>query len=370
MRVLTTLALIFSVGALKLPQNKTNVLKSDTHKILSQNTTAHAHKATQADVDKLHEKLETLAVALESTLETKLGATKIGPEMKVFVAELKKVLAETKAIKDPVVAMKKLEDARAGMSGLTAELTARQESLMKEEESQKESLLLGVLMTRQKEPIEQQFEVLRSSDFADLSVSKELLAKHDNKTALYMQVAGYLDTHKGAATTKLLLGNATEHNNAAAKVDALAKSFEQRVASLEKARDAATKRHKERMEFLKKGAEKAPQSAKAMKAMMKREERSFKKWSVMQEHDIQSMKEAVKAIKSHDVTALEKAKQALEASVRSLQSKNNGFLVLLAMGHQFMQRDCPYCAAQCVDKCHQEGKPYVTCLTDCADAGK
>lgn len=35
-----------------------------------------------------------------------------------------------------------------------------------------------------------------------------------------------------------------------------------------------------------------------------------------------------------------------------------------------MNRDCPYCAAQCVDKCHTAGKPYVQCLTDCADAGK
>jgi len=35
-----------------------------------------------------------------------------------------------------------------------------------------------------------------------------------------------------------------------------------------------------------------------------------------------------------------------------------------------MTRDCPYCAAQCVDKCHQAGNPYVQCLTDCADAGK
>lgn len=33
-------------------------------------------------------------------------------------------------------------------------------------------------------------------------------------------------------------------------------------------------------------------------------------------------------------------------------------------------RDCPYCVAQCVDKCHTAGKPYVQCLTDCADAGK
>lgn len=361
MRVFSWLAVAFCASALKTaPQNKSALAVTN-------------HKPTQADVNKLHDKLETLAGGLESMFEAKgetLGATKIGPELKVFVTELKKVLSQTKSIKDPVLAMKKLEDAKAGMAGLTAELTSRQESLMKEEESQKESLLLGVLMTRQKEPLEQQLVVLRNGDFADLDVSKALLAKHDNSTALYVQVAGYLDTHKGSNATKLIIDDAKSHNMAADKAEALAKSFEQRVSSLQKAHDAAEKRHTERMEFLKKGAEKVPKSAKAMKAMMKREERSFKKWSVMQEHDITTMKDAVIAIRKHDVKALSKAKEALEASVRGLQSKNNGFLVLLSMGHQFMERDCPYCAAQCVDKCHQEGTPYVTCLTQCADAGK
>jgi len=266
MRVISTLALLFSVTALKVPQNKTNVLKTEHHVLTKnttvpkQNTTMHtAQKVTQADVDKLHKKLETLAGALESTVETKLSATKIGPEMKVFVTELKKVLVETKAIKDPAVAMKKLSDARAGMAGLTAELTGRQEDLMKEDESQKESLLLGVLMTRQKEPIAEQMKVLQGNDFADLPVSRELLAKHDNKTALYVQVANYLDSHKGALATNLLVGNATERNNALAKVDAMAKYFEQRVGSLEKARDAATKRHVERMDFFEEGCSKGSQ---------------------------------------------------------------------------------------------------------------
>lgn len=367
MRVLSTLALILSAGALKLPSNKTQHVALPA----SSNSTAHhAHTATQADVDQLHKKLETLAEALQSTVDTKLGQTKIGPELKTFVSELKHVLAETKSIKDPAEAFKRLDDARAGMAALTGELTSRQEALMKEDEAQRESLLLGVLMTRQKEPLEEQFKVLQSADFLDLPVSKELLAKHNNQTALYVQVAGYLDAHKGAAATNFLVGNATEHNKAIAQIDALAKSFEARVTSLEKAQVAATKRHEQRMEFLKKGAEKAPKSAKAMKAMMKREERSFKKWSLTQERDIQSMKEAVKAIKSHDMKALQKAKKALEDSVRSMQSKNNGFLVLLDLGHKFLERDCPYCVAQCVDKCHQDGKPYVTCLTDCADAGK
>jgi len=44
--------------------------------------------------------------------------------------------------------------------------------------------------------------------------------------------------------------------------------------------------------------------------------------------------------------------------------------MFIQLADTYMVRDCPYCAAQCVDKCHTAGKPYVTCLTDCADAGK
>jgi len=361
MRVVAFFVAFVCACALKTaPHNKSDLVAND-------------HGPKQEDVNKLHEKLETMAIGLEKMLTSKggaLGETKIGPELKTFVTELKTVLVETQAIKDPAEAMKKLQNARAGLATLTGELTSRQESLMKEEESQRESLLLGVLMTRQKESMEKQLDVLRSNDFVDLPVSQFLLSKHENTTALYMQVAGYLDAHKGANTTNLLVNDAKSHNAAAAKAESLAASFEQRVQSLQKSHDAAERRHKERMEFLRKGAEKAPKSAKAMKAMMKREERSFKKWSVMQEHDIETMKDAVKAIRKHDVKALEKAKEALEASVRGLQNKNAGFLVLLSMGHRLMERDCPYCAAQCVDKCHQEGKPYVACLTQCADAGK
>merc|ERR1719272_1596760 len=44
--------------------------------------------------------------------------------------------------------------------------------------------------------------------------------------------------------------------------------------------------------------------------------------------------------------------------------------MFIQLSNSIMNRDCPYCAAQCVDKCHQAGKPYVQCMTDCADAGK
>jgi len=44
--------------------------------------------------------------------------------------------------------------------------------------------------------------------------------------------------------------------------------------------------------------------------------------------------------------------------------------LFIQLAASITQRDCPYCVAQCVDKCHSAGKPYVQCLTDCADAGK
>lgn len=56
--------------------------------------------------------------------------------------------------------------------------------------------------------------------------------------------------------------------------------------------------------------------------------------------------------------------------MEQMKNHNSGFLVLLSMGSELMASDCPYCVAQCVDKCHQDGKPYTTCLTTCADAGK
>lgn len=367
MRVLK-LAFFLALGA--------NALRTDPAKgaTLKTDKAPVAHKATLADVEALHAKLEKLAGALEGMVADKGGAlmkAKIGPEMQMFVKELRAVLNSTKSVKDPVAAMKKLEDARASMSALTTDLTARQEALMKEGEEQKESLLLGVLMTKQKESMDKQLEVLRNDDFKDLDVAKFLLSKHSNTTALYMQAGDYMDKHQGKASTKLVLSSASIRAQAQARADALAASFEKRVESLQKVHDAKEKQHKKRMTELEAAIKKAgKKSQKALESMKKREERSFKKWSAMQKHDIDSMKLAVKAIKTGDMKALEKAKQSLEDSIKSLKSKNGGFLVLLDLGHKLMEKDCPYCAAQCVDKCHEEGKPYVTCLTQCADAGK
>merc|ERR1719195_1205959 len=105
-------------------------------------------------------------------------------------------------------------------------------------------------------------------------------------------------------------------------------------------------------------------------SLQKGEARNFRKFQVTRLRDIANMKSAVEAVKKGDVRALERARNALAESLKALQSRNAGFLVLLSMGHKFMGKDCPYCAAQCVDRCHQRGESYAACLGECADAGK
>jgi len=44
--------------------------------------------------------------------------------------------------------------------------------------------------------------------------------------------------------------------------------------------------------------------------------------------------------------------------------------MFIQLANTYMNRDCPFCVAQCVGKCHTAGNPYTQCMTDCADSGK
>lgn len=332
------------------------------------NKTAVATNApSAADVQKLHQKLAVLAANLGQMLGTKDGAlahAKVAPALQAFLSQLNTNLKETSSIKDTAVAMKKLLDAKASIASLTSDLTTRQEALMKEDESQKESLLLGVLMTRQSEPMDKQLQILSSDDFSRLEVSKALLAKHDPKTPLFAQVATYLDKHHHSKETSHVVDSIS-------KKQGIVASLEKRVQSLEEEYKQHKQRHAKVIDGLDKRLKKASKAeTHTIGQLKKREERQFKKWAATRQHDINTMKMAVDAVKKGDMKELDHARSALQDSLKALQSSNGGFLVLLQQGHQLMERDCPYCAAQCVDKCHQEGHPYVQCMTDCADAGK
>jgi len=327
--------------------------------------------ATPADVLALHKQLETISGKLETMLNAKDGSlahAKVGPTMKVFLKELQTVLKDTAADKKlaPAAAMEKLSAAKQGLASLMGDLNSRQTELMKEDNAQRESLLLGVLMTRQKDPMDQQLEILKDDDFAELEVSKALLAKHNATTALYVQAAGYLDAHKDR---KLAPMRDAKPANPLKQVQSM---LESRLHSLEHEFEVREKFHKKKVaDFADrlKGA-KGHREQHTVNIMAKREERNFKKWAVMRKRDIKAMSDAVEGVKKGDMKAVSRAKAALEQSLKAMQGQTNGFLYLIQLGHKLTQTDCPYCAAQCVDKCHTAGNPYVKCLSDCADAGK
>jgi len=328
---------------------------------------------SQVEVDKLHKTLEAVALKLNGMLEAKDGSlshAQVGPALKMFTKELNSVLNATLPGKvAPAVALEKLTAAKHGLAGLMGDLTSRQEALMREDNDQRESLLLGVLMTHQKSPMAEQIEILQDPDFSKLAVAQALLAKHDEKVALYMQAATFLDQHpKRKPAPMTLAKNGTSAGNPLHEVQAM---LEKRLGSLEHEFAVREKLHEEKAAKFASALKNATQKEKhTVEVLSKREARNFKKWSAMRKHDIAAMRQAVEGVKKGDMKAVQRAREALMASMKALQSQTGGFLYLIQLGHTLARRDCPYCAAQCVDKCHTDGKPYVQCLTECADAGK
>lgn len=334
------------------------------------NTNASALVDNSAKIQNLRGQLAAVSAGLKPMLDpTKpLAKTEVGTDIKKFYDEMQVMINDTANKKD-AHSLEELQKAQAHVHSLVKELTARQTQLMQDGEDQQNSLLLGVLMTRQKEPVDKQLEVLMNPDFAKLPVSKALLAKKDMKTPLFQQAAEFIDAH----------GHAPAHASAVPvhgkpELSDLISGLQKRLDHLESSVAKAKTLHANETATLdaeeKKAMQKSKVKAHSIHLLKKREERKFAKMMAIQKNDMQVMKEAIAAIKKGDIQGLARAQAALTASVQAMQSHNGGFLVLMQQSLREAGKDCPFCVAQCVDKCHQAGKPYVACLTDCKDAGQ
>jgi len=330
-------------------------------------------------VMKLRAKLVKISGGLTHMLspDGAMSKTSVADVMTKFNTELQSVLKQTEKPKDMKKALKQLQDAQAGVQALTKDITQQQVRLMSEGDAQEESLLLGVLMQKQKEPMSKQMEVLTSSEFSKLKVVAAVLAAKDLKTPLFKQVATYLDQHspKPVAEPKMLdiPDKLKVNKDGKPDVTPIVLALEGRLHKMEENEARMEHHHEEEMKELDQVAAEKKKSAAAVrhiKKLKRSEERQFAKQSAMGKHDVQAIKSAIDAVKKGDMAALSKAQGALDASMKAAQARTGKFLVLIQMVHRAEGRDCPYCAAQCVDKCHTEGKSYTTCLTDCADAGK
>jgi len=370
MRTLVLITTLFSVASAANLRNATVVKQASA-------------SDEQAEVSKLQAKLEGVSAGLVKLLDPKgsLSKTRIAPEMSTFSAELIKTLAETKVEKDTKKALKKLHDAQAGVQSLTKDITLQQVRIFKEDEDQEVSLLLGVLMTKKKEPMDKQLEVMTDKEFANLAVVKAVLAAKDSKTPLFQQVAGWLDQHKNATAaapevpaSEQIPENLKKGKDGKPDVTPIVNALTARLHSLEANEKHHGMLHDEEMQEFDAAFKKAEKNnthrAHRVELMKKKEARKYAKEAAMGKHDIQSMKEAIDAVKQGNMKKLTEVQNALAASMKAMEGQSGGFLYLIQLGHRASNMDCPYCAAQCFDKCHVAGKSYVECLTDCQDAGK
>jgi hypothetical protein len=337
----------------------------------SRNGSKHTAVADIAKISALREKLLKISSGLSKIIDPSgpLAKTELGPEMAEFNARVQAVVNSTSGKSDKK-SLEQLEEVMGSVTGLVKDLNNQQMRLMQEGEEQRESLLLGVLMAQKGEPMTKQLEVLGAPDFAGLAASKAVLARRDMKTPLFQQVANFLDAHGGNGSSAGARRSAAMESHSAAlahivtSLKARLAHLEQNSRHAEEAHANATKRVKA-LEMTKDN-----RSAKIVRSIERKEDRKFQKMMAIQRQDISSMKAAISAVEHGDMQGLERARAALENSMKSMQSKNSGFLVLIQEGLRASGLDCPYCAAQCVDKCHDEGKKYVTCLEECRDAGK
>jgi len=331
-------------------------------------TAAAPPKASKDEVELVHRKLEKVAAGLEKMLgkghEGSLSDAKVAPMLQTFLKELRTTLASTAAPKDYGMALKKLRNAEAGIADLTSALSQQQAALMHQGAEEEASLLLGVLMARKGESFEKQLEVLQSPDFRNLAVSKDLLAKMDKTTPLVQQVAAWMDKHSDKKTVAAADEKAT-------KLSKTLLYFSKRVETLKREGERMKKVHDMSVSRIEELIKNSLKNEKHKYELLKRRsDRQYRKNSAVQASQLKMMENVVTALRRGDVSALRQAQEALQASMRAMKQQTGNFLHLLQLGHRLASQDCPYCAAQCIDKCHNEGKAFSECLTVCQDAGK
>jgi hypothetical protein len=340
----------------------------------------------RAEIVALRAKLSKVGGALSKAFVSQgvLAKTKVAEAVRLFIAELGRTLNETATAKNTTMAVRRLRESVQVVHALSQELTMQQVQLMRKGEEEEQNLLLGVLMTRQHEPMEKQFAVLRNPEFANLPAVVAILKANDTSVPLFQQVAAYLDhqelrnntveataSNGSSGTTKSLRGVKDVKKPDVRPVVA---ALERQLQRLEANAKLQSKQHADEIKELEAAAQKkektSPTAAKKIRRLEKEENRKHAKLDALHRHDIETLRSAVMAIKQGDMSALLKAKNALQESLRAVQAQNGGFLYLIQTLHRTEGRDCPYCAAQCIDKCHTAGQPYSVCLLDCADAGK
>jgi len=264
------------------------------------------------------------------------------------------------------------------------EMSKRQSDLTNAGDSERTSLLVSVLQNRQSEDVADQLDVVQSADFQGLPVVDYVVEHSDGKTPLVTLALQFLDEEDKAPKS-----NATANATVKAEVRKAAPTLPDAaltsiIAQLEKHEERAehtVEMLTHRQQQLKKLFEDNNSKVKAGtglntpegKFLEKKEVRKLEKRIAAETVTETALKTAIVDIKKKDVKGLEEAKDALQASMAAMvneqQSTSGDFLKLLQIEVERQPTgsfSCPYCGAQCVEKCRNtEHKSYSACLTEC-----
>merc|ERR1719420_1484965 len=294
-----------------------SALQRDTPKVKQVVTSPHEaqKEPSEKDVAEMQAHLEQVLTGLQSVAGAQKAKgeekTKFSEILQPFLKEmstvLNKVKTDTKLSKQQKWEM--LENAQKSVSGLAKDMAKRQQELTEESESEKESLLIGVLMARANRPEAEQMEVLKSEEFKNLTVVKEVLAHRESGKTLAEQVAASLDKKAGVKSTNAKFLNKQQ------AVDGIVANLQKQLDKMEKHMHLSEKEHKEHMakvtEAMKKDEDKA-RKANGTKAeiekkvqrvhnreqrVQKKLERDYQKWHALSLKDSKSLHEAIAAIK-------------------------------------------------------------------------
>lgn len=379
--VLLAGALVASARVAEKPKTKTAsaVIKPD---------------AAGDEVAALTKKVEHVVTGLEGIYaaqgKSSSGPTKFAQILKPFLSEMHKVLTEVKTDAKLTDGQKieKLHNAQASVKGLTKDMNKLTQDLHAEGEEQEDSLLLGVLMARKNRPEAEQLEVMKSGEFKDLEVVRYVLAHRDSKKNLVEQVAAYLDQKPGAKGTQApdasakkslqeltqgivgqLEGQLTKMEQHLATQEALHKNISAELSKGLKTEEAKVSHLKGTDQEKKR---KAVRAKALTNRMIKKEDREYAKQHAMASHDIATLKKAIESVKKGDMKALSSAQEALAHSLSRMQASTGDFLHFLQVSEYIdSEKDgaCPYCKAQCLEKCHSSGHSFMECMNSCADVG-
>jgi hypothetical protein len=345
------------------------------------------------DVAKLTNKLEHVIAGLDKVYqaqsEGKNGVSRFGKLLKPYLSEMHNVMTAVQTDKKLTEAQKleKLHNVEASVNGLKTDMGKLTTSLKSEGEAEKESILLGVLMSRKSKSEKEQMEVLESADFKNLDVVKYVLAHRDAKKSLAEQVAARLD-----ASTNV---NHTAVKSMAAETEGIAKQLTGFLKTMEKHLADQAKLHKKITEEQAKSLKEYETKLKAMegkdknmhnktltdeksktsriikilKKRQKKENREYLKEHGMMSKNVDAMKAAIEAVKKGDMAQLAKMQGVLQQSMKAMQGNQDFLHFLQLQAWTDHSKACPYCKAQCLEKCHNGGNSFMQCMTECENVG-